>query len=52
MHYLGAVIVDEPTEEALDKAMEGQKDSHWDWYRPGGRWDGWLAKYMQTTADR
>ena len=43
MHYRGFVFVDEPTEEAVAKAMEGYGDGHkWDWYRCGGRYDGYL----------
>lgn len=42
MHYLGFVFVDAPTKEAVAEAMEGHKDSKWDWYRCGGRWDGYL----------
>ena len=42
MHYLGLVFLDEPTTEALEKAMKPHEEKHWDWYRPGGRWDGWL----------
>ena len=59
MHYLGLVIVPEPTDEAIDKAMEPfglnehldpetgdydcNHDSKWDWYVVGGRWDGWFG---------
>lgn len=42
MHFMGFVFVDAPTEEAVAKAMEDSKERHWDWYRPGGRWDGYL----------
>lgn len=42
MYYLTVVFVKEPTEEAVAKALEEFKNSHWDWYRIGGRWDGWL----------
>ena len=43
MHYLVAVILDEPTEEKLDAAMEPFEGEEWDWFRPGGRWDGFLG---------
>lgn len=42
MHYLGFVFVDDPTEAAVEKAMAPHQNAHWDWYRPGGRWDGFL----------
>lgn len=42
MHYLGLAILKAPTEEALEEVMSGAEGAHWDWYRPGGRWDGWL----------
>ncbi len=42
MHYLGFVIVKEPTKEAIDAAMAKHRNDFWDWYRPGGRWDGFL----------
>jgi hypothetical protein len=42
MHYLGLVFVKEPTDEAVNKEMESYEGKHWDWYRCGGRWDGWL----------
>src|SRR5215831_11510572 len=42
MHYLGFVIVDEPTEKALDYAMAPFEGGHWDWYVAGGRFDGFL----------
>lgn len=43
MHYLGFVFVDEPTNEKVAAAMEDHKNEYWDWYRCGGRWDGYLA---------
>lgn len=43
MHYLGLVIVKEPTKAAVDEAMAEFHEKHWDWYRCGGRWDGWLT---------
>ena len=45
MHYVGFVFVDEPTKEAVAAAMEDHgvdNGRHWDWYRCGGRWDGYL----------
>ena len=42
MHYLGFVIVSEPTETAVAEALAPFKDQEWDWYRCGGRWDGYL----------
>jgi hypothetical protein len=42
MHYIGYVIVDEPTEAKVAEAMEDHKGTDWDWYRCGGRWDGYL----------
>jgi hypothetical protein len=50
MHYLGFVFVDEPTEAAVEKAMEHHKDEHWDWYRCGGRWDGYFLGETEMTA--
>jgi hypothetical protein len=50
MHYCIFAIVDDPTETALTAAMapfssgnerEGT-DTRWDWYVPGGRYDGYL----------
>jgi hypothetical protein len=48
MHYRGFVIVDKPTKEAVNHAMqpfggEERVDDKWDWYRCGGRYDGYLA---------
>lgn len=43
MHYLGFVFVDQPTKEAVAEAMEDHKDTKWDWYRCGGRWDGYFG---------
>lgn len=53
MHYLCFVIVDQPTHEAVAEAMSDYKDDKWDWYRCGGRWDGYLQgpeeeKYRET----
>src|SRR5436309_1173200 len=47
MHYRGFVFVPEPTEEAVAEAMKehGGHDAagdEWDWYRCGGRDDGYL----------
>ena len=42
MHYLGFVFVAEPTEKAVAEAMGAHKGSEWDWYRCGGRYDGYL----------
>jgi hypothetical protein len=43
MHYRGFVFVDEPTEEAVEVVMAGYGGGHkWDWYRCGGREDGYL----------
>jgi hypothetical protein len=43
MHYLVFAIVDEPTEEAVKAVMEEHGGGrHWDWYRCGGRWDGYF----------
>lgn len=49
MHFLGIAIIKERTREALDQAMApfderdgGNPNGEWDWYRAGGRWDGWL----------
>lgn len=43
MHYRGFVFVKEPTEEAVEEAIKdfGNGDK-WDWYRCGGRGDGYL----------
>lgn len=48
-HYLGFVFVREPTREAVAKALapfserDGDNfEGKWDWYRSGGRWDGYL----------
>lgn len=43
MHYVGFVFVDEPTVRAVADAMEPHKGDHWDWYRCGGRWDGYFG---------
>lgn len=43
MHYLGFAIVKSPTEEAVKEAMDDFHERHWDWYRCGGRWDGYLG---------
>jgi hypothetical protein len=54
MHYRGFVIVDEPTEEAVDKVMRlhGGEDAgeKWDWYRCGGREDGYLISDAEMMA--
>lgn len=50
MHDLGLVFLDEPTLEALEKAMKPHEGKHWDWYRPGGRWDGWLQGEEEKRA--
>ena len=42
MHYLGFVFVDEPTKEEVAEAMAPFEDKEWDYYRCGGRWDGYL----------
>jgi hypothetical protein len=42
MHCLGYVIVNEPTEHAVEMAMAPFYNNNWDWYRCGGRWDGYL----------
>ncbi len=42
MHYLGFVFVDEPTKEKVEEVMVFYKDDEWDYYRCGGRWDGYL----------
>lgn len=41
-HYLGLVFVKNPTLEAVTEAMADHEGDKWDWWRPGGRWDGWL----------
>lgn len=66
MHFLGFAIVPEPTDEAVDAAMaphqegyepapDGDEDGgrsfgHWDWYRVGGRWDGYLVSDEEMKA--
>ena len=57
MHYLGFVIVPEPTEEAVSMAMEphgcdeeNETGGYWDWYRPGGRYDGYLVSDDEMKA--
>jgi hypothetical protein len=42
VHYLGFVFVKELTDAAVAEAMEDYQDREWDWYRCGGRWDGYL----------
>ena len=52
MHYRGFVFVPEPTDESVARVMNQHKESytesngytgHWDWYRVGGRYDGYLV---------
>lgn len=46
MHFMGFVFVKEPTVEAVKAAMEdhgGDNGGKWDWYRCGGRWDGYFG---------
>ncbi len=55
MHYRGFVFVAEPTEAAVEAAMaeHGGHDSgcdKWDWYRCGGRGDGYLQGDAEMTA--
>lgn len=50
MHYRGFVFVDQPTDDALQAAMAPHIDEHWDWYRPGGRWDGYLVSDVEMKA--
>lgn len=63
MHSRGFVIVSEPTEETLDAAMGPHKEQdddnnddkpvgHWDWYRAGGRYDGYLVSDEEMRARR
>src|SRR5687767_4893841 len=47
MHLMGFVVVTEPTNEAVDKAMSRFEGEHWDWYRPGGRWDGYFQSFEE-----
>lgn len=54
MHYRGFVFVDEPTEEAVSEAMQefgGREESgdKWDWFRCGGRHDGYLQGDEEMT---
>lgn len=60
MHALGFAIVPERTEQALDAVMLPHKETydeatetlsgHWDWWRPGGRWDGYLVSDEEMKA--
>lgn len=52
MHFRGFVIVPEATNEAVAKAMAKFAGKHWDWYRPGGRFDGYFQgeEEMQKRA--
>ncbi|MEQ8822774.1 MAG: hypothetical protein RIC14_00190 [Filomicrobium sp.] len=53
MHFRGFVIVDQPTNEAVNAAMEPHREGYdsetdtgygeWDWFRVGGRYDGYLV---------
>lgn len=47
MHYIGYVFLEKPTDEALDEAMApfgpgSETSQNWDWFRAGGRWDGFF----------
>jgi hypothetical protein len=55
MHYLGFAIVPSPTRAAVDAAMDPHRDRNdamgqFDWYRPGGRWDGYLVSDGEMKA--
>jgi len=50
MHYLGLVLVENPTREAVEEAMSVGENQYWDWWRPGGRWDGWLDDKQEERA--
>lgn len=60
MHYRGFVLVSEPTDEAIAAAMEPHREGynedtdeffgHWDWYRAGGRYDGYLVSDEEMKA--
>lgn len=42
MHFLGFVVVDEPTRAAVEQVLAPFEGEHWDWFRAGGRWDGYF----------
>src|SRR5215472_14171450 len=54
MHYRGLVIVNRPTDRAVKKAMAPHGfdggGSRWDWWRVGGRFDGYLQKEEAARA--
>ena len=47
MHYAGFVFVTEPTDAALAAAMASFYEKEWDWFRVGGRWDGYLVSDVE-----
>lgn len=54
MHFRGFVIVDELSEDAVNAAMAPFQDKEWDWWRIGGRYDGYfepedVAKARETS---
>jgi hypothetical protein len=56
MHYLGFVIVPDPTDDAVADAMapheEDQHGGYWDWYDAGGRFDGYLVSDAEMESRR
>lgn len=60
MHSLGFAIVPERTEQALQAVMAPHEETydekaemlvgHWDWWRAGGRWDGYLESADEMKA--
>src|SRR5262245_20420955 len=42
MHFRGLVFVPLLKQEAVARAMAPFEGHHWDWWRVGGRWDGYL----------
>jgi hypothetical protein len=53
MHYRVFVIVNELSDILVHGAMRPHEGEHWDWWRPGGRYDGYfepedVAKARET----
>lgn len=56
MHYRGLVFVERPVRSLVDDAMQPfgpeSENAHWDRWRPGGRYDGFLQNEMEARATK